>query len=209
MRVVLATGNAGKVREFSAMLATVGFDFVPQSDFGIESAEETGRTFFENAVLKARHAATQTGIAAMADDSGLEVDALDGAPGVFSARYAGVGASDEDNVHKLLAVLQDVPLARRTARFRCVIALLTHPQAEPIFGSGVWPGRILLSPRGQGGFGYDPIFEPEQAVGGEYLACSAAEMQPADKHAVSHRSMALRDLLRQLDATRAFVSNAG
>jgi XTP/dITP diphosphohydrolase len=207
MRVVLATGNAGKVREFAAMMSTMGFDFVPQSDFGIESTDETGHTFFENAVLKARHAAVRTGMAAMADDSGLEVDALDGAPGVFSARYAGPGASDEDNVRKLLVALQDVPLARRTARFRCVIALLTHPEAEPIFGTGVWPGRILLSPRGQHGFGYDPIFEPEKTTGDEYLACSAAEMQPADKHAVSHRSLALRDLSHKWVTSRVIDSS--
>jgi len=203
MRVVLATGNAGKLREFSAMLGPAGLAFVPQSDFGIDPPEETGHTFFDNALLKARHAAARAGIAAMADDSGLEVDALGGAPGVLSARYAGVGASDRDNLEKLLTALEGVPLAQRTARFRCVIVLLAHPDAEPLFGSGVWPGRILLSPRGQGGFGYDPIFEPERPEGGGYLACSAAEMTSDRKHAVSHRALALRDVLRGLAAMRA------
>jgi XTP/dITP diphosphohydrolase len=203
MRVVLATGNAGKLREFAAMLGPAGFEFEPQSAFGIDSPPETGTTFFDNALLKARHVATLTGLAAMADDSGLEVDALDGAPGVFSARYAGVGASDQANVQKLLEALHDVPLAQRTARFRCVIALLADPHAEPVFGVGSWSGRILLSPRGQGGFGYDPVFEPmtfESMTTGaaDFMGCSAAELAPARKQAESHRALALQDLGRKL-----------
>lgn len=203
MRVVLATGNAGKLREFSTLLGSAGFEFQPQSAFGIDGPPETGTTFFENALLKARHAATLTGFAAMADDSGLEVDALDGAPGVFSARYAGVGASDQANVQKLLEALRDIPLAQRTARFRCVIILLTDPLAEPLFGMGSWSGRILLSPRGQGGFGYDPVFEPmtfeSMATGAaEFMGCSAAELAPARKQTESHRALALQDLIRKL-----------
>ena len=208
MKVVLATGNSGKLREFSALLGPAGFEFEPQSAFGIDGPPETGTTFFDNALLKARHAATLTGFAAMADDSGLEVDALQGAPGVFSARYAGVGASDQANVKKLLEALRDIPLAQRTARFRCVIVLLVHPQAEPVFGVGTWSGRILLSPRGQGGFGYDPVFEPmtvepmriePTATGAtEFMGCSAAELAPARKQAESHRALALQDLICKL-----------
>jgi XTP/dITP diphosphohydrolase len=198
MQVVLATGNKGKLREFSSMLEPAGFQFVPQSELGIEGPEETGLNFFDNALLKARHAAQVSGLAAMADDSGLEVDALHGAPGVFSARYAGIGATDHDNVQKLLTALMDLPLEQRTARFRCVIALLEHPGAEPVFGSGEWAGRILLAPRGRNGFGYDPIFEPALALTGTYLGLSAAEMDPRQKQQQSHRARALAALRQTL-----------
>jgi XTP/dITP diphosphohydrolase len=198
MRVVLATGNVGKLREFSTMLGPAGFEFTPQSALGFAGPEETGHTFFDNALLKARHAAAQAGMASMADDSGLEVDALGGAPGVFSARYAGVGASDQDNVRKLLAALEGIPLEQRTARFRCVIVLLDRPDTEPVFGEGVWSGRILLSPRGQGGFGYDPIFEPMLADGSRFMDCSAAEMSQVRKQTESHRAVALSDLRLKL-----------
>ena len=193
MRVVLATGNAGKLREFAELLGPFGLQFEPQSAFGIESPEETGSTFLENALIKARHAARCTGLPAMADDSGLEVDALSGAPGVWSARYAGVGASDAANVTKLLAALEGVPDAGRGARFRCVIVLLqSADDPAPRVGEGSWEGRILRAPRGAGGFGYDPVFA--DAAGG----LSAAELPAAQKHARSHRGQALQALLRQL-----------
>ena len=193
MRVVLATGNAGKLREFAELLGPFGLQFEPQSAFGIESPEETGSTFLANALIKARHAARCTGLPAMADDSGLEVDALSGAPGVWSARYAGVGASDAANVAKLLAALEGVPDAGRGARFRCVIVLLqSADDPAPRVGEGSWEGRILRAPRGAGGFGYDPVFA--DAAGG----LSAAELPAAQKHARSHRGQALQALLRQL-----------
>lgn len=190
MRVVLATGNAGKLREFADLLAPAGFEFVSQATFGIEPPEETGDTFVANALLKARNAARLAGLPAMADDSGLEVDALQGAPGVYSARYAGAHASDADNVAKLLQALADVPDAARTARFRCVIALVASADdPKPLIGTGEWQGRILRAPRGSAGFGYDPIFE-DVASG-----CSAAELSAAEKHARSHRGAALAALL--------------
>jgi len=190
MRVVLATGNAGKLREFADLLAPAGFEFVSQATFGIEPPEETGTTFVANALLKARNAARLTGLPAMADDSGLEVDALQGAPGVRSARYAGELASDADNVAKLLQALADVPDAARGARFRCVIALvMAADDPKPLIGSGEWQGRILHAPRGHAGFGYDPIFE-DSASGR-----SAAELSAAEKHARSHRGAALAALL--------------
>jgi XTP/dITP diphosphohydrolase len=193
MRVVLATGNSGKLREFAELLGPAGLQFEPQSAWGIEPPEETGSTFLENALIKARHAAHCTGLPAMADDSGLEVDALSGAPGVWSARYAGVGASDAANIDKLLAALESVPDAGRGARFRCVIVLLqSADDPAPRVGEGSWEGRILRSRRGAGGFGYDPVFA--DAVSG----LSAAELPAAQKHSCSHRGQALRALLRQL-----------
>lgn len=190
MRVVLATGNAGKLSEFADLLAPAGFEFVSQATFGIEPPEETGTTFVANALLKARNAARLTGLPAMADDSGLKVDALQGAPGVRSARYAGVGASDADNIAKLLQALVDVPDSARSARFQCVIALVTSADdPQPLIGSGAWQGRILHAPRGHAGFGYDPIFE-DLASGR-----SAAELSAAEKHVRSHRGAALAALL--------------
>lgn len=190
MKVVLATGNAGKIREFAEMLGPLGLEFLPQSHFGIEPPEETGATFEANALLKARHAAARSGLPALADDSGLEVDALGGAPGVRSARYAGEGAGDLANLHKLLAAMADIPQDARGARFRCVIAFVrSGDDPSPLFGSGVWQGRILDAPRGAGGFGYDPVFAPS----GETR--SVAELASAEKHASSHRGAALRDLL--------------
>jgi XTP/dITP diphosphohydrolase len=190
LRIVLATGNRGKLAEFEAMLAPLRFEFAPQSAFGIEPPDETGATFAANALLKARHAASVAGLPAMADDSGLEVDALDGAPGVWSARYAGPGASDADNIAKLLRALQGVP---PRARFRCVIAFVrSATDPAPVFGAGVWEGRILEAPRGAGGFGYDPIFE--DALTG----CAVAELTSADKNSRSHRRQALQALLAAL-----------
>ncbi len=190
MRVVLATGNAGKIGEFAELLGPLGFEFVVQAAFGVEPPEETGDTFEANALLKARHAAARSGLPAMADDSGLEVNALDGAPGVRSAHYAGEGAGDLANLQKLLHALQTLDDSARTARFRCVIALVRDAEdPSPIFGRGVWEGRILREPRGGGGFGYDPVFAPV----GELR--SVAELPSMEKHAHSHRGKALRDLL--------------
>ncbi len=195
MRVVLATGNAGKIREFAELLAPLGFEFVPQAEFGIEPPEETGETFEANAILKARHAAARSGLPAMADDSGLEVDALGGAPGVRSARYAGEAAGDLANLNKLLQALAAVPPSARNARFRCVIALVqSADDPAPMLGRGRWEGRILESARGAGGFGYDPVFAPQ----GETR--SVAELPAAEKHAQSHRGAALRDLFAQYAA---------
>jgi XTP/dITP diphosphohydrolase len=193
--VVLATGNRGKLAEFEQMLGDSGYEVVAQSQFGIEPPEETGATFAANALLKARHAAQLTGLPALADDSGLEVDALAGAPGVYSARYAGAAATDADNITKLLAALADVPDAQRSARFRCVIAFVrTADDAAPLLACGAWEGRILTAPRGTGGFGYDPVFlDPASGL-------SAAELGAAAKNARSHRGAALRELLRQLRA---------
>ena len=193
MRAVLASSNPGKLRELEALLEPLGLTLVAQSALGITPALETGSTFLENALLKARHAARLAGVAALADDSGIEVDALGGGPGVRSARYAGEHASDQENLHKLLGALAGVPPERRTARYRCVIVYVRHPSdREPVVGEGTWEGRILSVPRGSGGFGYDPIFQP---AGGER---SAAELEPVEKNAVSHRALALQALRRSL-----------
>jgi XTP/dITP diphosphohydrolase len=186
-RVVLASGNAGKLREFAELLANTGFEFLRQSEFGIEPPPETGTTFLDNALIKARNAARLTGLPAIADDSGIEVDALDGAPGVYSARYAGEGASDEANLAKLLAALQGVPAARRGARYRCVVVFVERfDDPHPLIGEGTWEGEILDGRRGSGGFGYDPSFLPR----GE--SRTAAQMPSDEKHQYSHRGQALR-----------------
>jgi len=193
MRVVLATSNPGKQREFATLLAPRGFELVLQSDLGIESVEETGNTFEDNALLKARHAAERSGLPALADDSGLEVDALGGRPGVWSARYAGAGATDEQNNARLIEELAGVPDEQRTARYRCVLALVRGPRdTQPILAQGSWEGRIGQEPVGNGGFGYDPYFIPAG------LNCTAAELSPARKNALSHRGAALRDLIARL-----------
>lgn len=188
-RIVLATGNAGKIREIRELFADLDIEIVAQSGFGIESPEETGETFIENALLKARYAADQTGLPAMADDSGIVVDELDGRPGVFSARYAGEGASDEDNLDLLLEELREVPDDRRGGGFHCA-AVLAWPGNEraPVVAEAVWRGRILRERRGEGGFGYDPIFlDPESGKTG-------AEMSREEKNRVSHRGKAFREL---------------
>ena len=194
-RVVLASGNAGKVREFNQLLAGAHIEVVPQSSFGVPEAEETGLTFVENAILKARNAARHTGLPAVADDSGIEVDALNGAPGIYSARYAGPGASDEENLYTLLAALEGLPDERRGARFQCVIAYLRHAEdPTPLICQGTWEGRILPAPRGANGFGYDPVFYvPDEGV-------SSAELAPETKNRLSHRGQALRRLLEGLRA---------
>ena len=189
MKVVLASGNAGKLRELAELLAPSDLAVLPQAAFGIDTPPETGVTFRDNALLKARHAARLSGLPALADDSGIEVDALHGRPGVFSARYAGEGASDEANVRKLLAELAGVPEEARGARYQCVIALVRGGEdPNPVLATGSWEGRITLAPRGAGGFGYDPIFRPLGS------ARTAAELAPAEKNAVSHRGQALREL---------------
>lgn len=195
-KIVLATANPGKLRELQAVLAGLDFEIVPQSAFGVPEAEETGLTFIENALLKARNAAFYTGLPALADDSGLAVDALGGVPGIYSARYAGAGAGDRANIGKLLAELEGVPAERRTARFVCVLALLHHPaDPTPLICQGSWEGTILTEPRGEGGFGYDPIF----FVPGEQR--TAAELEPAVKNQISHRGQALVLLRRYLQGS--------
>jgi XTP/dITP diphosphohydrolase len=192
-RVVLATGNAGKQREFAALLAPLGIEIVTQAALGIAPVEETGSTFEENALLKARHAAAASGLPALADDSGIEVDALGGRPGVHSARYAGPGATDADNNALLLAELGGVPDARRQARYRCVVAYVrSADDPAPLLARGAWEGRIASAPAGQGGFGYDPLFIPEG------MDMTAAQMPPEAKNAASHRGQALAALLSLL-----------
>jgi XTP/dITP diphosphohydrolase len=195
VRVVLATGNRGKLRELAQLLAPHDADVVPQTELGVGEVEETGLTFLENALIKARHAARATGLPAIADDSGLVVDALGGAPGVRSARYAGEGASDAANVAKLLATLKDIPAARRTARFVCTMAYLRSAEDPlPIVAQGVWEGTIAEAPRGANGFGYDPVFlVPTHG-------CTAAELAPEVKNSLSHRGQALRALVAALSA---------
>jgi XTP/dITP diphosphohydrolase len=191
--IVLASSNAGKVREFNQLLGDLQLEVVPQSQFNVTDAEETGLTFVENAILKARNAAQHTGLPALADDSGLEVDALNGAPGIYSARYAGPKASDAENLEKLLAMLKDVPEQQRGARFQCVLVYLRHAlDPTPLICQGTWEGRILMAPRGTSGFGYDPVFfVPTHAS-------SAAELPAETKNALSHRGQALRQLLAAL-----------
>ncbi|WP_313071340.1 XTP/dITP diphosphatase [Atlantibacter hermannii] len=192
-KVVLATGNAGKVRELASLLQDFGLDIVAQNDLGVESAEETGLTFIENSILKARHAAAITGLPAIADDSGLAVDALGGAPGIYSARYAGVDASDRQNLEKLLVALKDVPDGQRQAQFHCVLVYLRHADdPTPLVFHGVWPGEITHAPAGEGGFGYDPIFYvPSEGK-------TAAELTREEKSAISHRGQALKQLLEAM-----------
>ncbi|MGI8489657.1 XTP/dITP diphosphatase [Pectobacterium sp. S5] len=192
-KVVLATGNPGKVRELASLLADFGLDIVAQTELGVDSAEETGLTFIENAILKARHAAQITGLPAIADDSGLAVDALGGAPGIYSARYAGVDASDQQNLDKLLLTLKDVPDEQRRASFHCVLVYLRHAEdPTPIVCHGCWQGVLTHEAAGSGGFGYDPIFfVPE-------LGKTAAELTREEKNAQSHRGQALRLLLDAL-----------
>lgn len=192
MRVVLATGNAGKLRELRLLLAPRGLTLLSQAEVGATSAAETGATFEENALLKARHVAAATGLPALADDSGLEVDALGGRPGVRSARYAGEGATDAANCALLLRELEGLAAADRGARFRCVIAFVRSGDAATLLAAGAWEGRIAHEPAGQGGFGYDPLFIPEGQMQ------TVAQMPEAAKNAVSHRARALQQLLALL-----------
>jgi XTP/dITP diphosphohydrolase len=200
-KVVLATGNAGKVRELAHLLADFGLEVVAQTALGVDSAEETGLTFIENAILKARHAAQITGLPAIADDSGLAVDILGGAPGIYSARYAGEDASDQQNLDKLLVALQDVPEGQRQAQFHCVLVYLRHAaDPTPIVCHGSWAGEIARASAGEGGFGYDPVFYVPA------LGKTAAQLTREEKSAVSHRGLALAQLLQAM--TRAAQNNA-
>jgi XTP/dITP diphosphohydrolase len=196
-QLLVASDNPGKLAELKRLLEGTSWRVLAQRDCALPPVEETGASFLENALLKARHAAALGGRPTLADDSGLEVDALDGAPGVRSARYAGAGATDADNIAKLLAALRGVPAARRTARFRCIIVLLRGANdRSPIVCEGVWEGTIAQAPRGGHGFGYDPVFIP---AGGTR---TAAELPPAEKDRVSHRGQALRGLLAALRGLR-------
>lgn len=192
-KFVAATGNCGKLAEIRALAGERGIEVLAQSEFAVPEVEEIASTFVENAILKAREAARYSGLPALADDSGLEVDFLRGAPGVRSARYAGSGATDQANNDKLLRAMEAVAEPQRGARFRCVMVFLRHPEDPcPLIGQGVWEGRILSQSRGSGGFGYDSLFwVPE-------MACSAAELSASDKNRFSHRGQALRALFRQL-----------
>ena len=193
--VVLASGNPGKLRELSALLAPLSLQLVPQSGFGIRPAAETGTTFIENALIKAHHAARHARLPALADDSGLEVDALGGRPGVSSARFAGDGANDQQNLRQLLAELEEVPESFRQARYQCVIVWVRSVGDQaPLVARGTWEGQIARTPRGSGGFGYDPVFVP---AGGRR---TAAELGSAEKNAVSHRGQALAALVAGLQA---------
>ena len=195
--VVLVSGNSGKLRELTAMLEPLGWQVRPQSEWSVPEAVEDGLSFIENALIKARHAARHTGLPALGDDSGLVVDALDGAPGIYSARYAGPGADDAANNRKLLQVLEDVTDAQRTAHFYCAIAMVRHAaDPAPLVAIGRWDGRILDAPTGAGGFGYDPLFRVETH------GCSSAELPPAVKNSISHRGQALAALVRQLEDAR-------
>lgn len=197
-RLVIASNNKGKIAELTHLLKPLGLTPVAQGELGVGETEEPAITFVENAILKARHAARVTGLPALADDSGLAVDALGGQPGVRSARYAGESASDEDNVRALLAAMEDIPEKQRTAQFHCVLVYLRHADdPTPVICHGRWPGRILEQPRGEGGFGYDPVFlVPETGT-------SAAELSRDDKNRISHRGRALAQLLEQLGAETA------
>lgn len=192
-KIVLASGNKGKVREFAQLLAPLDMEVVPQSEFEVPDIEETGLSFVENAILKARNASQHTGLPAIADDSGLEVDALGGAPGIYSARYAGVGASDADNLEKLLTELNKQGEAARTARFQCLMVYVRHAlDPTPLICQGTWEGVITEAPQGDNGFGYDPVF---------YVIsdkCTAAQLPSERKNALSHRGQALKCLLDKL-----------
>ena len=194
--IVLASGNAGKLTEFQSLLADVNLEVLPQSQFAIPDAEETGLSFVENAIIKARHACQHSGLPAIADDSGLAVDYLGGKPGIYSARFAGEHGNDAKNNQKLLKELEGVTEAKRTAQFLCVLVFMRHAEdPTPIICQGIWPGVILEKPQGENGFGYDPLFwVPEQR-------CSSAELTPAVKNRISHRGRALKLLLEALSGS--------
>lgn len=196
--VVLATGNQGKVKELSSLLAEYAIEIVPQSNFNVPEVAETGTTFVENAIIKARHAAKITGLPAIADDSGLEVDALKGEPGVYSARYAGENASDDDNMNKLLNALKETPTADKSARFHCVLVYMQHAEdPTPIICHGVWEGSIIAEKLGDQGFGYDPVFWQEDHQ------LTSAQLPRELKNTLSHRGKALALLVKELAAKKA------
>ncbi|MDH5436868.1 MAG: XTP/dITP diphosphatase [Gammaproteobacteria bacterium] len=192
-KIVLASSNKGKLEEINQLLSKTGLDVVSQSEFNITDADETGLTFVENAILKARHAAAHAKLPAIADDSGLEVDALNGAPGIYSARFGGKDTNDQKNLEKLLQELKDVPEAERTARFQCLMVYMRHEtDPTPIICQGTWEGRILFEPQGTNGFGYDPVFWVPTHD------CSSAELEPDLKNSLSHRGQALTKLVSLL-----------
>ncbi|TNF03597.1 MAG: RdgB/HAM1 family non-canonical purine NTP pyrophosphatase [Gammaproteobacteria bacterium] len=193
MKVVLATGNKGKLTEFQQLLAGLDMDVVPQSDFDVPDAIEDGLSFVENAIIKARHASRLTGLPAIADDSGLEVDMLNGAPGIYSARFSGEHATDEKNNLRLLSLLQEVPEEQRTARFQCLLVMMRHADdPTPLICQGTWEGRISFTPQGDNGFGYDPLFViPE-------LGITSAQLEKTEKNRISHRGQAMQLLLEKL-----------
>lgn len=194
-KVVLASGNAGKLREFNIMLNDCGFDVRAQSEFDVTEVPETGLTFVENAIIKARNACQQTGLPAIADDSGIEVDALNGAPGIYSARFAGPDCKDSDNNAKLLVDLANTPAEERTARYQCVLVFMLHPlDPTPIIAQGSWEGTILDAPRGSEGFGYDPLFWVHSHQ------CASAELSKDVKNTISHRAKAMAMLLEKLSS---------
>ena len=192
-KLVLASGNQGKLKELSALLEGLNYQVCSQAELNVPEVPETGTTFVENAIIKARNAALVTGFSALADDSGIEVDALNGAPGVYSARFSGADATDQKNNVLLIEKLRDVPAAERTARYRAVIVLMRHAtDPSPIICEGSWAGLIQLEPQGSGGFGYDPyFFLPEKG-------CTSAELSAEEKNRLSHRGQALRQLLKRL-----------
>ena len=201
LRVVVATGNAGKLRELRACLADLPLSLVAQGELDVASPTEDGLSFVENALIKARHAARITGLPALADDSGIEVPALGGGPGIYSARYAGEGASDDDNVRKLLAEMQSLQGAQRQARFRCVIVFMRHAEDPvPLICEGAWEGHIADTPGGKAGFGYDPVFR----IAGD--SRTAAELAPEEKNRLSHRAVALRQLRDHLQSEIPAIS---
>ena len=192
-KIVLASGNQGKVREINQILAGLDMEVVPQSDFDVPEIEETGLTFVENAILKARNATKCTGLPAIADDSGLEVDALRGAPGIYSARYAGPDTDDSKNLQKVLQEMAGIPEAERTARFQCLLVYMEHDlDPTPIICQGTWEGRITTAPAGENGFGYDPVFFVLEH------GCTSAQLSAEEKNRLSHRGQALQCLLRAL-----------
>jgi len=198
LKIVLASGNAGKIRELQEMLAELDMQVVPQRELNIGDIEETGLCFVENAILKARHAASESGLPAIADDSGLEVDLLNGAPGIYSARFAGETATDASNNSKLLELLGDTALQQRSARYQCVIVYMRHAtDPTPIICQGSWEGHIALEAKGDGGFGYDPLFYLQE------LNCHAAEIDKKQKNLISHRGKAIAELLVKLAADKA------
>ncbi|MBN1006653.1 RdgB/HAM1 family non-canonical purine NTP pyrophosphatase [Amphritea pacifica] len=194
-QIVLASGNRGKLKEFNQVLGELGVEVIPQSQFSVPDAEETGLSFVENAIIKARHASQLTGLPALADDSGLEVDLLNGAPGIYSARFAGAGATDAENNQKLLTLLEGASPEQRTARFRCVLVFMRHAEdPTPLICQGSWEGQILPLPQGENGFGYDPLF----LVPG--LDIASAQLPPEQKNKISHRGQAVQQLIKMIPA---------
>ncbi|WNO09342.1 RdgB/HAM1 family non-canonical purine NTP pyrophosphatase [Teredinibacter sp. KSP-S5-2] len=199
-KIILASGNPGKLKEFQILLADCNLDVRPQSEYEVSDADEIGLTFVENAIIKARHACEATGLPAIADDSGIEVDALKGAPGIYSARFSGEGATDEKNNQRLLSLLVNTPEEERSARYQCVLVYMEHAKdPTPIICQGTWEGRILDTPVGENGFGYDPLFYVPE------YKCSSAELDKNLKNKISHRAKAMQKLLAVLQNKQTHV----